>query len=829
MKRTWKQIGSLFLAFCMVFTMLPTVAFAEGAPITISNIAVTGLTEPVVGEEPDTDKGNLSITEGVSINAIEWLNASTSDFMQPAEKFAAGTTYICVIYFKANPEYVLPSYLPFSSVTLNGREPKGIGFGAQTPPSVLTATFNFTLSAGPTISNFVATRTSVSTVEYSFTPSTAGTYGVVLLKKDSQPPVYINMGGTMSDTSKVESYINGNFTYQDPLILYLQIENGDEVKSVIYSLEPSAHNAQPPNITGHPAGAVYTQGAAAAALSVTVDPLIYGGTLSYQWYAGGMAVDGAVNSSYTPPTGASSIGITNYHCVVTNTNSSAAGNKTATATSNSAAITVNAPTGGGTTQAANATELKTELEEIDAQTITVGADIILNEAVTVGANHTLVIPDGLTLTVGDITLGSATLTVPDGKVLTVQGTGTLKAANGTTTFGITILGSLLVDGGNLTVSNTGQNTNGVAAAGLLKIQNSGHLQVENSGQNTGVLCLGLGSVTIEDSTAAIANSHNDLSDCFGIHSYSLIIDHSAVTVSSIGSAGIATSGGNIQIINGSQVTLTPGASGSGIFYGANSGSLLVDASVLALLPGGGVGLSLPPTGTSFAGANGGIVRLAQGAKIEGTNGKMLDQGHVLTSSYVTVGAAGDTPSTTGLTAGDYVWDGTYFTKAAASTPLAPLANPAWSGVTPGRATWTAVPVSYTFLVQAVGDDTSWSNSPWSLESAPYVYAPPAAPVTGTMDIGGEMGKNLATNQDGAGWAWNAATATLTLDSVYSSNKAISINCAYTDTINLVYTGDVSITANNDIAFYCSGNLVANGSGGTLSLSSFSTAFNSGAT
>lgn len=87
-----------------------------------------------------------------------------------------------------------------------------------------------------------------------------------------------------------------------------------------------------------------------------------------------------------------------------------------------------------------------------------------------------------------------------------------------------------------------------------------------------------------------------------------------------------------------------------------------------------------------------------------------------------------------------------------------------------------------------------------------------------MYVGGTPYVDLASNRAGAGWAWNAATATLMLDSSYTGSN-IQINCASTDTINLVYTGNVSIVGSSDIisALVCEGNLNINGSGGTLTV------------
>gem|GEM_PF-1492328 len=95
-------------------------------------------------------------------------------------------------------------------------------------------------------------------------------------------------------------------------------------------------NSQPKDITVN-VGAV-------AALSVTAS--VSKGTLSYQWYrntskatSGGTLISGATSTGYNAPT--NTAGTYYYYCVVTNTDNTATGNKTATATSNAVAVTVN--------------------------------------------------------------------------------------------------------------------------------------------------------------------------------------------------------------------------------------------------------------------------------------------------------------------------------------------------------------------------------------------------------------------------------------------------------------------------------------------------------
>jgi hypothetical protein len=106
-------------------------------------------------------------------------------------------------------------------------------------------------------------------------------------------------------------------------------------------------NAAAPSISGQPAAnTTYTQNTAATALTVTANASD-GGTLSYQWYkntnnstTGGSAV-GTNSASYTPST--ATVGTAYYYVVVTNTNNSVNGTKTATRTSTVATVTILAP------------------------------------------------------------------------------------------------------------------------------------------------------------------------------------------------------------------------------------------------------------------------------------------------------------------------------------------------------------------------------------------------------------------------------------------------------------------------------------------------------
>jgi len=118
-----------------------------------------------------------------------------------------------------------------------------------------------------------------------------------------------------------------------------------ETEQAVVTLETVTVHAATPVISDHPIGGVYSQGDTATALSVQASASD-GGVLSYQWHSntvnsntGGTLVSSA--SAYTPST--STVGTLYYYAVVTNTNNSVNGNKTATAVSDVAAVTV---TGG---------------------------------------------------------------------------------------------------------------------------------------------------------------------------------------------------------------------------------------------------------------------------------------------------------------------------------------------------------------------------------------------------------------------------------------------------------------------------------------------------
>ncbi len=105
-------------------------------------------------------------------------------------------------------------------------------------------------------------------------------------------------------------------------------------------------NAEVPVISLQPIDQTLTAGGSASPLSVAA-AVSDGGVLSYQWYrneknevTGGTAIIGATGATYLPST--ATVGTMYFYAILTNTNDRATGNKTASATSAAAKVTIQA-------------------------------------------------------------------------------------------------------------------------------------------------------------------------------------------------------------------------------------------------------------------------------------------------------------------------------------------------------------------------------------------------------------------------------------------------------------------------------------------------------
>ena len=133
----------------------------------------------------------------------------------------------------------------------------------------------------------------------------------------------------------------GTFTYKVVVTNTNNNVNGEKTATAVSSATVIVNdivikNAATPLIRTGLADGTYKVGATATALSVEAT-VSDGGTLTYQWYKGDEEIPGATSNSYTPSTEAA--GTFTYKVVVTNTNNSVNGERTATSIQ-SAIVTV---------------------------------------------------------------------------------------------------------------------------------------------------------------------------------------------------------------------------------------------------------------------------------------------------------------------------------------------------------------------------------------------------------------------------------------------------------------------------------------------------------
>lgn len=327
-----------------------TVEAPSGGTTKIVPAPISGIVSPAVGNLSQTA---IPATDQYSAS-IEWYDPSGTF---AGASFASDTVYRLNVVLNAKAGY---TFAGLTADDLKGFTVNGIVPSFTNPVSdslsVIQVEFPATGTVGtdttkPTVSGFRAERTGEKSIKFFFTPSTTGNFGYSILKKEASAPTDIEMLFAMDSAKERDNTQSSfSFTAEDILVIYLQIENENAVKSEIYSLEVPAYtpptDAQPPSITAQPISATYVQNETAISLFVFAKKTD-GGSLSCQWYSnttnstvGGTEV-GTNSYTYTPSTAA--VGTTYYYCVVTNTNNEATANKTATATSEIATVTVNAP------------------------------------------------------------------------------------------------------------------------------------------------------------------------------------------------------------------------------------------------------------------------------------------------------------------------------------------------------------------------------------------------------------------------------------------------------------------------------------------------------
>ncbi|WP_418543217.1 leucine-rich repeat protein [Parabacteroides goldsteinii] len=266
--------------------------------------------------------------------------------------------------------------------------------------------------------------------------------------------------------------------------------------------------------------------------------------------------------------------------------------------------------GSGAIGITTAEALKSALEATEPATIYMTADITLTEEVmiTVGADHTLSIAEGKTLTC-TVKYGINLPSNNDNYVsLTIQGEGA----------GSNL--AIKVDGGGNAITN-----------GTLTLKNI-TVDITSGIINPTILTVGSGAtinVNAADQDSPLQSSN-------------LTVDNGGtINIKTFKRVGININGA-LTINSGSTVKVGNGT-------GDNRGINISSSGSIVLNSGG----TLEGTGED----KGGNIYLPEGAKVTGMSGKLVDQGNELSENgEVTVGTENAEPSTTGLSQGLYTWD-----------------------------------------------------------------------------------------------------------------------------------------------------------------------------
>ncbi|MED4353936.1 X2-like carbohydrate binding domain-containing protein [Schinkia azotoformans] len=161
--------------------------------------------------------------------------------------------------------------------------------------------------------------------------------------KNGTTPLVENTDYTVAGSTVTikKEYLAGQSIGTTTLTFEFSAGNSQTLDITISDTTPLT-NAEAPIINTQPSEQTVNVGSTA---NLTVAASVSKGNLSYQWYSnstnnltGGTAIDGATSATYSTPT--ATAGTTYYYVVVTNTDNSATGNKTATATSNLVGVTV---------------------------------------------------------------------------------------------------------------------------------------------------------------------------------------------------------------------------------------------------------------------------------------------------------------------------------------------------------------------------------------------------------------------------------------------------------------------------------------------------------
>lgn len=261
--------------------------------------------------------------------------------------------------------------------------------------------------------------------------------------------------------------------------------------------------------------------------------------------------------------------------------------------------------------------LKEALRSPIAAEITIDSNITLDEVVELGASHTLIIPAAYTL----ILRGNGAIKT-SGKTLTINGGGTVTVAK---EYGPGLGGS-----------------NESSCEDVLNLENI-TVNLQNSvqeGIRIQTVNVGNGATINLDATGTYLIVLNE--------GYTLNVNSNGkINIKNFDNVGIINYGGTVHI-NGGEIAV---GTGQGLNYGiCNEGYYAL--ALLKISDGG-----------RLSGTDDSRIRLYEGSKVEGVNGTFKDRGMMFnTEGISTVGAAIARPSESTLSDGRYIWDDNIFVK-----------------------------------------------------------------------------------------------------------------------------------------------------------------------
>ncbi|MDR3283928.1 MAG: carboxypeptidase-like regulatory domain-containing protein [Treponema sp.] len=322
-----------------VFTFTFLEAFPSGATVAAKLVKYPGGSADVI---PVT-----AVVAGKTVTITRSTNASTApypgvDNWDTADSAQYGIQFEVRLGTKA----LFDSATAAISTDAAAKVSNYIAFTTNRPVHATTPQ----ISVHPQDANYVLNDTAVS-LWVSATISDSGTLSYQWYRNTANN----NYGGNRITTNGTSASYTPPTTTRGTVYYYVEVtntitNNGDGGRKTATATSDAAAiavgmvNAATPQIIAQPQDANYALNNAAASLSVTA-MRSDGGILSYQWYSnywnsnsGGSVITGETASSYTPST--ATVGTVYYYVIVTNTivDNGDGGNKTASVTSDAAAI-----------------------------------------------------------------------------------------------------------------------------------------------------------------------------------------------------------------------------------------------------------------------------------------------------------------------------------------------------------------------------------------------------------------------------------------------------------------------------------------------------------